>query len=108
MATVTNRIRGEVREARAAHEYCLNSPIFGEKRTPQSRYDFGDAATVGKNLKRSGLSFHELEDETDFGIYLGEHPDGWVVGIIDGPGTRLVAAEVFKTLGDLKQAWELD
>lgn len=107
MSTVTNRIRGEVRDSKSAHDYYMNSTVFATRRRLFNKNDWGDAQTVGVNLKRSGLSFHELQED-DFGIFLGEHPDGWVVGLIDVEGSRLTAAEVFPSLEALKQAWELD
>jgi hypothetical protein len=108
MATATRRIRGEQIDADQAYEYWLDSPIWGTKRPSKNDSDFGDTQTVGKHLKRSGLTFHQFEDNLDFGLYLGEHKGKWVVGIKNEDGSKLAGGEVFDSLSDLKQAWILD
>jgi hypothetical protein len=106
--TLTRRFRGQVKDAVQASHYWLDSRLFGNKRPSKDAFDFGDVATVGKHLKRSDLGFHDLDINIDFGIFLGEHEDGWVVGIKNEDGTRLTGAEVFESLSDLKRSWILD
>ena len=91
-------------------KYFLDSPVFGVKRSPQNKQDFGDPETVGLCLKRVGLhlgSTDYSEDES-FGKFLGEHPDGWVVAMDKLDWSGCSGCEVFPSLEALKQRWELD
>lgn len=104
----TNRVRGEVKNATEAIAYWYESTIFGPKRDCKDKYDFGDTQTVGVHLKRTGFLCYDLENSLDFGRFLGEHKDGWVVAICAEDFKGFCTAEVFKTLEDLKRSWELD
>lgn len=102
------RTRGEVKDAQAAQKYLMNSMWFGPKRDPRNQHDFGDNATIGVHLKRIGISFHDYQDELDFALFLGAQDDGYVVAIKNMDASDIVGAEVFETLEQLKQVWELD
>ena len=79
-----------------------------EKRRPSGPFDFGDNETIGLHMKRSGKSLLEL-GEFDFGLYLGEHEGKWAVGIKDmKTKLPLVGAELFDSLEQLKEEWQLD
>lgn len=65
--------------------------------------DWGDAATIGICLKRHNYNY----GENDFGIYLGQYPEGWVVGIQD-IGFEVIKFEVFESLEELKNEWICD
>ena len=85
-----------------------NAVMSDEKRLPNGPFDFGDEQTVGLHMKRVGKNILEL-GEFDFGLYLGEVDGQWVVGIKDMMTTLpLVGAELFESLEDLKQEWQLD
>lgn len=56
----------------------------------------GDPATLG---------------DDDFGIFLGLHPEGWVVGIKDFDsldGSVLTGCEIYSSLEELKKVWRVD
>jgi hypothetical protein len=106
--TITKRICGQQIDADQACQYWLDSPVFFEKRQSKDQFDFGDDRTVGKCLKRRYLSFYDYQENLDFGRFLGKHQDKWVVGIVNEDSSQLVGGEVFDSLEDLKQAWELD
>jgi len=95
-------------DATTAYNYWLDSPIWGHKRPTKNASDFGDAQTVGLHLKRSCLTFHQLDITLDFGLFLGEHDGKWIVGIKNEDASKLIGGEVFDSLSELRQAWELD
>jgi hypothetical protein len=72
--TTLNRIRGEVRDAVSAHQYWLESCIFGKKRVPQNQFDFGDDQTV--LTRRLGCLW---EDWFDFAVDMLGY-DEWTSG----------------------------
>ncbi len=83
----------------------FNSALWGKRRRIKNRQDFGDEASVGVHLRREGLKDYK---DHDFGIYLGEHFKCFYVGtmlILKFQPTRL---EVFDTLSELKEQWEVD
>lgn len=98
------------RSAEAALEYWADSPVLGNKRSPENRSDFGDSKTVGLSLRRIGFSMSSSEFKPDdsFGTFLGEHPDGWVVAIKKFDYSGFAACEVYPSLEDLQRRWELD
>jgi hypothetical protein len=94
-----------------AAELWQQSTVFGPKKSPDNRSDFGDDTTVGLSLRRVGLSFDHPFSKMDecFGVYLGHHPgDGYVVGNKKFDYSGWAGCELFASLEDLKQRWELD
>ena len=97
------------KDSTAAANYWMDSSIFGKKRIPTAPFDYGDSDTVGLNLKRNSYSLGEDCDPDDvFGVYFGQHPDGYVVGIKKLDYSEFSACEVFETIGDLHAVWRLD
>lgn len=94
------------KSAEAAAEYWLDSPVFGVKRSPDFRSDFGDRDTVGLALRRIGFDSNKPDDA--FGLFLGQHPDGWVVAIKKLDYSGFSACEVYPSLDSVKFSWELD
>lgn len=89
----------------ALEEYLLDTLMVAEKRIPTAADDFGDPQTVGLHLKRQGYSI-EHDHPEPFGRYLGQHSDGYVVAVSNV--FDFVGAEVYNTLDELKQEWQLD
>jgi len=106
--TLTKRKRGEVMDAKAAHDFWLDCNWFGPKRVCRGSIDFGDQGSVGKHLKRSDLDFYQLEERLDFGVYLGKTRGKYVVGIWNEDCTVLVACEVFESVSEVQHCWQLD
>lgn len=100
----------ESKPAEVAYRYHIDSPVFGNKKSPNSRGDFGGSDTVGLSLRRIGLSFDNPEYKPDesFGKFLGQHDDGWVVGVSKFDYSGYSGCEIFPSLEDLKRRWELD
>ncbi len=90
----------------------MNTPIYGKKRTPRTKNDFGDIDTVGLCLKKSGVSadgfIHAGPDEHIFGRYLGEYQDKWYVGTYTWMDWTPTGLAEYDTLEQLKSEWELD
>ncbi len=95
------------KDVSAAREYLLDCPAFGEKRIPTHAFDFGDIHTVLLHLKRVGSTICDGSPD-NYGVYLGEHTDGYVVGIKDFIGTNLTGCEVFESQEEMKTIWQLD
>lgn len=91
-----------------AANYWLDSGVFGEKRTPYAPFDYGDDKTVGLNLKRNSYDFGSSDPDNVFGIYLGKHNDGYVVGVKKLDYSGWSGCEIFDSLGDLHAEWRLD
>lgn len=89
--------------------YAHATQIPSPKRRPTGPDDFGDRETIGLQLKRRSYVLGTVDDNGDdaFGVYLGAHPDGFVVFVWDMM-YRPTGAEVFETLEDLKAEWRLD
>lgn len=98
------------KSAEDASRYWEDSPVFGNKRSPGNRMDFGDRETVGLSLRRVGFSMStpEFKPDDSFGVFLGEHPDGWVVAVKKFDYSGFAACEVHESLDSLKRHWELD
>lgn len=98
------------KSAEDAANYWADSPVLGNKRSPNNRGDFGDNKTVGLSLRRIGFSMSnpEFKPDDSFGMFLGEHPDGWVVAIKKFDYSGFAACEVHPSLESLKMRWELD
>lgn len=97
--------------AEDAYRYRYDSTVFNERRDCRSRGDFGDTATVGLSLRRLGVNGATLagyDPDDAFGEFLGQHEDGWVVGVKKLDYSGYSGCEVFGTLEDLKRRWELD
>lgn len=102
-----SKIKGISIEPSKVMEYWLNSYVFGEKIPPRDSLDFGTDGKAGGHLKRRYVPFNEVDDNSDFGIYLGEHENKWIVGIIN-LDFKFIGGESFDSLGELKDVWELD
>lgn len=102
MATKIRKSREE------AIEYARNTRRPLETRVPTGPDDYGDVPTVGLQMKRNGFIVGATVPVDDsFGVYLGQHPDGFVIMIWD-VFFRPIAAEVFQTIEDMKKDWSLD
>jgi hypothetical protein len=82
--------------------------LAGGQRTPVSAFDYGDEQTVLLFLKRVDYEFDSGDIENSFGVYLGNHNDGYVVGIKKFLGDGLNACEVFDSIDEMKRYWRLD
>jgi hypothetical protein len=87
-------------------EIIMDSPVLRPFRELKGPDDWGDQDTVGVHLKKLNYNFSEAKAE-DFGRYLGKHDIGYVVGVKNWPG-QVVSGEVFETLEELKQRWQID
>jgi hypothetical protein len=96
------------KDAACANNYWMDSGIFGEKREPTGPFDYGDGKTVGLHLKRNTYTFSGSDGNNCFGVYLGRHSDGYVVGIKSLDLNGFNACEVFDSIGDLHAEWRLD
>jgi hypothetical protein len=98
------------KSAEAASEYWLDSPVLGNKRSPEDRFDFGDSKTVGLSLRRRGVTIgrSDIQPDDSFGMFLGQHPDGWVVAVKKFNFSGFSACEVHPSLESIKCNWELD
>lgn len=72
----------------------------------KNAHDFGEPDTVGLHVKRIGTSIED-DCEDAFGRYLGEHPYGFAILVTHLDYTPK-AVELFDTLEELKQKWQLD
>lgn len=77
------------------------------RRAAKSKDDWGDPQTYGLHMKRAGKRFDELDLDYDFGTFLGKHGDQFAIAI-KSLSAGFIAIELFATLADAKQAWELD
>ena len=87
-----------------AYQYWLDSPILNKKRSPTGPFDFGDEQTIGLHLKRVN---YKIDNKEDFGLYLGQHDDTYVVAIKSWD-YQIIGAECFNSLDNLKAEWQLD
>jgi hypothetical protein len=78
-----------------------------ETRIPTGPLDYGDVPTVGLQVKRVNLDIGDIDADDAFGVYLGQHPDGFVILIWD-IFYQPTSAEVFQTIEDVKREWRLD
>lgn len=83
------------------------SNIFKTRRVPKDSFDFGDDQTVGRCLKRQSYT-HQSDPDNSFGIYLGEHKEGFVVAVKALIEPKFTGCEIFSDLDELKQEWRLD
>lgn len=72
------------------------------------RSDFGGADDVGLNLRRIGRQNVTDFGPDDFGVFLGRHDDSFVVAVKDFWTWKPTTCEIFSSLAELKQFWELD
>jgi hypothetical protein len=84
---------------------ALASPMK-PPREMKHAHDWGDQETVWAHTKHHGATIGSPDDH--FGVYLGFHKDvGYVVALKDIK-SRFTGGEVFKTIGEMKQRWQLD
>lgn len=102
MATTVTR-----KDRDAAIQYMQATKRPETRRTPTAADDFGDEMTVGLCVKRQSHNMATSDPNDSFGFYLGQHADGFVIGVHD-LFFRPSAAEVYPTLEDLKADWRLD
>lgn len=93
-----------------AARYWSDSAIFGSKRSPENRSDFGDNKTIGLSLRRIGFNIDNKEFDPDdsFGLFLGQHTDGWIVAIKKFDFSGFSSCEVHQSLESIQRKWELD
>jgi len=91
----------------AANEYLMDCPVLVDKRVPTDAFDYGDEQTVLLHLKRVGSSIGDRKED-NYGLYLGYHSDGYVVGIKNFLGNGFIGCEVFETIEEMKTIWQLD
>ena len=98
------------KSAEDAAQYWSDSSIFGSKRSPENRSDFGDNKTVGLSLRRIGSNIDNKESNPDdsFGLFLGKHQDGWIVAIKKFDFSGFSACEIHQSLESVQRKWELD
>lgn len=89
-------------------EIILGAPLFGPKRKPLSRQDFGGDDTVGLKVRRMGK--RNLLDyvDHDFGMFLGFQKGKYHIGTCEVTSFKPSKLESFDTLEELKMKWELD
>lgn len=85
----------------------FDKDLFGQRRIPTGPFDYGDQETVWLHLKRVGSSIGDPEED-NYGLYLGHYEDGYVVGIKDFVGSKIVSCEIFDTEEEMKTIWQLD
>jgi hypothetical protein len=79
---------------------------YETKRDCKNAHDFGGPDTVGLHVKRIGTSIEDACDDA-FGRYLGKHGEGFAV-MVTHVDYRPKAVELFETIEDMKQQWQLD
>ncbi len=99
-------------------EILANSPILRKGHiSNKNPFDFGSSETVPCELKRVNKKFPDMDMREDFGRYLGNHPQGYCVGIYDIVKDETAFLEVrmplwkiqvFDSLDALKREWQLD
>lgn len=90
-----------------AVKYLQNISLLESRRIPNGPFDYGDEQTVMLHLKRVGSSISDVKED-NYGVYLGLHNDGYVVGIKDFFSTKLTGCEVFPTIEEMQKEWQLD
>lgn len=92
----------------AARNYFLEArPGVVSRRVPTDAFDYGDERTVLLHLKRVGSSIGDLKED-NYGMYLGQQNDGYVVAIKNFIGNDFIGCEVFETIEEMKTIWQLD
>lgn len=84
-----------------------NMPEDFIRRDIQGPNDWGNQDTRLASLKRRGKSFLELKFIGDFGYFFGEYEGRWYVAIKD-MNCKIIYCEVYESLEELKNQWELD
>lgn len=95
------------KDAAEAIKFFHNAKTFGKRRVPKDYMDFGDDHTVGLCLKRQSYT-HQSDPDNSFGVYLGEHNEGFVVAVKALCEPKFTGCEIFSDLYDLQQEWRLD
>lgn len=90
----------------------LDAPVLQRQRVSTSEDDFGDERTIGRHVKRRGVSIDAADIEKDYGLFLGWKNDRWHVGIKSLAfmfgDERFEGGESYATLEELKSEWVLD
>jgi len=86
--------------------FISNTAIPAVTKKCQSAHDFGGPDTVGLHVKRMGTSIEDSCEDA-FGRYLGEHPYGFTV-LVTSVDYKPRAVELFETIEELHQKWQLD
>lgn len=96
--------------ARQALAFALATPMTGQLKPRQSRSDFGGEDSYLLKVRRIGRDYPCGDDvrHGDFGIYLGRHDGGYVVGVQAIFPPNVIGYEQFATLPALRAHWELD
>lgn len=79
---------------------ALSLPSLG--RTCLHVFDFGDDATIGKQLKT-----REKKPEL-FGVFMGKNGDKYAVAVYEGCSWNLGSVEEFSSESEMKEKWQLD
>lgn len=95
-------------EQREEFQKYFDEKFFGKKRIPTGPFDYGDEKTVWLHLKRVGSSIADPIENNNYAIYLGQHNDGYVVGVKDTLGTKILFCEIFESEEEMKSFWQLD
>lgn len=77
-------------------------------RQPTHRFDFGDDATIGAQLKRVGVEFKDFDIHADFGVFMGKRGENYVVGIKSWDASKIVRMEVYPSVEHMQEVWQLD
>jgi len=95
------------KNARAAMAYAKQTVLPDQPRRPTSTQDYGDQDTVGLHMKRNTFDIGDVAADDVFGLYLGKHHDGYVIMVTD-IWSKPNGAEVFETIEEMKEEWQLD
>jgi hypothetical protein len=92
-----------------AYETLENAPVFGIKRIPKSKYDYGDDETIGLCLKRKNGNIFEGDPNDKFGIFLGKKDSKFIIGVNNlGSKLNFSACETFDSKEEMLEEWVLD
>jgi hypothetical protein len=91
-------------------EVQQNALMFGEKRKPSSREDFGDKATIGFKLRKIDYETELKKDGNAmvWGVFYGYYKEQWHVGGMETLTFTPSKLITYDTLEELQSIWELD
>ena len=79
------------------------------RRRPQTRADFGDAATIGAFLRRHPWpGIDRADPSNDFAMYDGQTEHGYTVSVRPPLGQHATRYEYYETAEAMRREWELD
>lgn len=84
---------------------CLMDKPITRRRKLSHEFDYGDDASIGAQLKRINYQFGQ---SSCFGEFVGYQDVGYVVLVYDDATYTFNNAEVFATIDEMKQMWQLD